>query len=140
MDAMNNLLFSLQRYTHINPRQRRKLSVWDAFRLLIFFLAALGLAESASALPSYARQTGYACIKCHVGGFGPQLQVTYNGNTKGMSIDNTDIRVAHDFANARVGLQYTVYTKYDGATTNYDGTGRNASDNNTLYLFLWLAI
>jgi len=44
------------------------------------------------------------------------------------------------FANLRVGLQYTVYTRYDGATTNYDGTGRNASDNNTLYLFVWMAI
>ncbi len=44
------------------------------------------------------------------------------------------------FANLRVGPQYTVYTKYDGATTNYDGTGRNASDNNTLYLFVWMAI
>jgi len=44
------------------------------------------------------------------------------------------------FANVGVGLQYTVYTKYDGATTNYDGTGRNASDNNTLYLFVWMAI
>jgi hypothetical protein len=33
-----------------------------------------------------------------------------------------------------------VYTKYDGASTNYDGTGRNASDNNTLYLFVWMAM
>jgi hypothetical protein len=44
------------------------------------------------------------------------------------------------FANARVGLQYTLYDKYNGASTNYDGTGRNASDNNTLFLFLWLAV
>jgi hypothetical protein len=44
------------------------------------------------------------------------------------------------FANGRVGLQYTVYDKFDGASSNYDGNGRNASDNNTLYLFLWLAI
>ena len=28
---------------------------------------------------------------------GSFLQVTYNGNTKGASIDNTDIRAAHDF-------------------------------------------
>jgi len=44
------------------------------------------------------------------------------------------------FANARIGLQYTIYSKYNGASTNYDGSGRNASDNNTLYLFLWLAL
>jgi hypothetical protein len=40
--------------------------------------------------------------------------------------------------NARLSLQYTLYTKYNGATSNYDGSGRNASDNNTLYAGLWL--
>jgi hypothetical protein len=44
------------------------------------------------------------------------------------------------FANVRVGLQYTLYDKFDGASSNYDGTGRNASDNNTTYLFIWMAI
>jgi len=44
------------------------------------------------------------------------------------------------FANVRVGLQYTIYDKFDGASSNYDGAGRNASDNNTLYLFVWGAI
>jgi hypothetical protein len=47
---------------------------------------------------------------------------------------------ARPFANARVGLQYTLYDKFDGASSNYDGSGRNASDNNTLFLFLWAAI
>ena len=41
--------------------------------------------------------------------------------------------------NMKIGLQYTWYTKFDGASTNYDGMGRNASDNNTLLLFSWLA-
>lgn len=44
------------------------------------------------------------------------------------------------FANARFGLQYTMYDRFDGAASNYDGAGRNASDNNTLFLFLWAAI
>jgi hypothetical protein len=44
------------------------------------------------------------------------------------------------FANARVGLQYTMYDEFDGASNNYDGSGRNASDNNTLFLFLWMAM
>jgi hypothetical protein len=42
--------------------------------------------------------------------------------------------------NLRVGVQYTVYTKFDGARTNFNGTGRNASDNNTLRIFTWLAL
>ena len=41
--------------------------------------------------------------------------------------------------NVQVVGQYVIYNKFDGASHNYDGTGRNASDNNTLYLYLWLA-
>ena len=41
------------------------------------------------------------------------------------------------WANLRLGLQYTWYTKFNGAANNYDGNGRNASDNNTLYAFVW---
>lgn len=37
----------------------------------------------------------------------------------------------------RLTLQYTAYQKFNGASTNYDGAGRNASDNNTLYLNAW---
>jgi hypothetical protein len=40
--------------------------------------------------------------------------------------------------NAKLQLQYTVYSQFNGASTNYDGAGRNASDNNTLYLLIWL--
>lgn len=40
--------------------------------------------------------------------------------------------------NLRVGLQYTAYFKFDGAGTNFDELGRNASDNNTLRLFAWV--
>lgn len=41
--------------------------------------------------------------------------------------------------NVRLQLQYVVYTKFNGLKLNYDGTGRNASDNNTLYGLVWLA-
>lgn len=36
--------------------------------------------------------------------------------------------------NLDLGAQYTAYTRFNGASTNYDGSGRNASANNTLYL------
>jgi len=39
--------------------------------------------------------------------------------------------------NIEVLGQYTGYLKFNGARHNYDGFGRNASDNNTLYLLLW---
>src|SRR5450432_1317951 len=41
--------------------------------------------------------------------------------------------------NTRLGLQYTVYGKFNGASNSYDGAGRNATDNNTLFLFAWVA-
>jgi len=39
----------------------------------------------------------------------------------------------------RVGAQYTAYNKFNGASDNYDGFGRNARDNNTLFLYVWAA-
>jgi len=39
--------------------------------------------------------------------------------------------------NTRLTLQATQYTKFNGGDTNYDGFGRNASDNNSLYFLVW---
>ena len=36
--------------------------------------------------------------------------------------------------NIGLSAQYTAYTRFNGAGTNYDGAGRSASSNNTLYL------
>lgn len=36
--------------------------------------------------------------------------------------------------NLRWSLQYVCFSKYHGATDNYDGNGRNTSDNNSLTL------
>ncbi|MBS0552116.1 MAG: cytochrome C, partial [Proteobacteria bacterium] len=41
------------------------------------------------------------------------------------------------WANLRLGLQYTMFDKFNGARRNYDGSGRDAKDNNTLFLFAW---
>jgi len=38
---------------------------------------------------------------------------------------------------ARVGLQYTGFNKYNGSTNNYDAFGRNARDNNSLFVYVW---
>lgn len=40
--------------------------------------------------------------------------------------------------NLELGLQYRAYSTFNGAGTNYDGFGRNASGNNTAYAFMWL--
>jgi hypothetical protein len=38
----------------------------------------------------------------------------------------------------KFSLQYIIYNKFNGAGSNYDGFGRDASDNNTLYAVVWL--
>jgi hypothetical protein len=41
--------------------------------------------------------------------------------------------------NARIGVQYTLYGKFNGRRHNFDGAGANAPDNNALRVFTWIA-
>jgi hypothetical protein len=41
--------------------------------------------------------------------------------------------------NTKLGVQYTAYGKFNGSSNNYDGFGRNASNNNVVYIFIWTA-
>ncbi len=45
---------------------------------------------------------------------------------------------SYPWLNLRIGLQYTHYLQFNGGTTNYDGSGRNAGDNDQLLLFIWM--
>jgi len=39
----------------------------------------------------------------------------------------------------KIGLQYVAYLDFNGAAVNYDGNGRDAAHNNTLYGYVWVA-
>jgi hypothetical protein len=55
-----------------------------------------------------------------------------NGNPRGAGyIVNLSV---WPMQNLQLAAQYTGYTRFNGAATNYDGAGRNASGNNTVYL------
>ena len=43
----------------------------------------------------------------------------------------------HPLQYARVGAQFLRYDKFNGASTNYDGAGRDAKHNNLLFLYVW---
>ncbi|MBI3230136.1 MAG: cytochrome C, partial [Burkholderiales bacterium] len=43
------------------------------------------------------------------------------------------------FQNLRLAAQYTAFNKFNGTGSNYDGNGRKASDNNTMYVYAWFA-
>lgn len=42
--------------------------------------------------------------------------------------------------NTRLSLQYVLYNEFNGGSSNYDGFGRNAANNNTLYLSTWIIL
>ena len=39
--------------------------------------------------------------------------------------------------NIKLALRYTAYQQFNGASDNYDGFGRNAKDNNSVFLLFW---
>lgn len=39
--------------------------------------------------------------------------------------------------NSKLALRYTAYRQFNGASNNYDGFGRNAKDNNSVFLLGW---
>jgi hypothetical protein len=40
--------------------------------------------------------------------------------------------------NTQFSLQYILYDKFNGGNSNYDGSGRHAGDNNTIYILAWI--
>jgi len=66
-----------------------------------------------------------------------RVNSNFSGNpaTRGMTYELFWIPVQY----VRVGAQYTAYSKYNGASDSYDGLGRNAKDNNTLFGYVWFA-
>ena len=81
-------------------------------------------------LYSAAALTGSANGSPNSSGYVLQLDYTPFGKADSL---------AQPWLNLRLGLQYTIYTLFNGGTTNYDGNGRNSWDNNTLYAFAWIA-
>jgi hypothetical protein len=41
--------------------------------------------------------------------------------------------------NTKFSVQYVAYSKFNGSSGNYDGAGRNASDNNSISVLTWIA-
>jgi hypothetical protein len=46
---------------------------------------------------------------------------------------------ASPWVNLRLGLQYIGYWRFNGGNSNHDGFGRSASDNNSVFIYTWLA-
>jgi hypothetical protein len=66
---------------------------------------------------------------------GAASNLTGNPATRGATLEAFWMPIQY----LRAGAQYTAYNRYNGASGNYDGLGRNARDNNTLFVYTWLA-
>jgi hypothetical protein len=86
---------------------------------------------------SYFSTTGSADSGLYPAGSSPGVTTSANGkpDTKGW-IAEVDYL---PWLNVKLQVQYTAYSKFNGGGNNYDGSGRNASDNNSLYILGWLA-
>lgn len=62
--------------------------------------------------------------------------VTGSPDTRGWMIE-ADYLPLKNTQDIKIGLRYTAYMTFNGGTDNYNGFGRNASDNNALFLYLW---
>jgi hypothetical protein len=110
-------------------------------------------------LDAFRMDASYAYNQTYSAGFGlfditSGTDFTYYGNLTGSIYGKADTRGyivqlewvpfgkaqswGHPWLNARLGLQYTGYLNFNGGSTNYDGTGRAAHQNNSLFLFYWL--
>lgn len=62
---------------------------------------------------------------------------TGSPDTRGWTIELNYLPLKTE-QNLKLGVRYTAYQKFNGASTNYNGFGRDASDNNTLFGYVWL--
>ncbi len=69
--------------------------------------------------------------------YAPAAVTGYNTNQPNSSGATAQITYL-PWLNTQFSVQYVLYNKFNGSSSNYDGSGRNASDNNTLYVVGWV--
>jgi len=94
---------------------------------------------------TYVYQAKYGASLAYTSVSGSADDLHYNtgaipfGNVSGTP--NTRLWIAELFWTpiqyVRVGIQYFKFNQFNGSSSNYDGNLRNASDNNTVFLYIW---
>ena len=95
------------------------------------FFDVRGSVSSALQTSAYDTTNGLQAVTPGIGG--NVLNASGNPATRGWTGELFWTPVQY----ARVGMQYTLFSKFNGASENYDGFGRNARDNNTLLFYVW---
>ena len=81
--------------------------------------------------------TGSTDTGLYAAGAAPGVVTSVNGrpDTKGWMAEFNYV----PWLNTKLSLQYTGYNKFNGSKDDYDGFGRKASDNSTIYALVWFA-
>jgi hypothetical protein len=96
---------------------------------------SLGLFSLTGTTNTAAQTAGYDETGTLIQTAGAGSNLSGNPATKGTTVEGFWMPIQ----SLRVGLQYTTYSKYNGSSGNYDGLGRNAHDNNTMFAYTWVA-
>ena len=114
---------------------------WDASHLNVDRAFANSNLNSYRAKVSYWYQHKYGVTLGYFNVQGSSDPLQYTNSASGSPNSNGYVAEFNYMIRPywRLGLQYTGYLKYMGATNNYDGNGRNARDNNIAYLYTWVA-
>jgi len=81
----------------------------------------------------YFKTTGSSDTNLYnMGGMGTPVMGSINANPETSGWVNELVYLP--LPNTTLSLRYTSYSMFNGASTNYDGNGRNAKDNNSIYL------
>ena len=97
--------------------------------------ASLGVFSLTGTINTAAQTAGYDATGTLTQTAGAGSNLSGNPATRGWTVETFWMPIQ----NVRVGAQYTAYSRYNGAAINYEGLGRDARDNNTVFLYTWLA-
>lgn len=84
----------------------------------------------------YFKTTGSSDTNLYnMGGMGAPVMGSINANPETSGWVNELVYLP--WPQTTFSLRYTSYSRFNGASTNYDGNGRNAKDNNSIHLLAW---
>jgi hypothetical protein len=133
--------------THINEKQQLNSSFAQAISSNSY-----NTLETFRATASYVYDHTYSLTAAYFSAYGSADAGLYSAtslanspNGEGLIFDAAYLPFSNGgpavwpWLNARIGVSYTHYLKLFGGTNNFDGAFHNASQNNTIFAYTWIA-
>jgi hypothetical protein len=133
--------------THINEKQQLNSSFAQGLSSNIY-----NTLESFKASLGYVYDHTYSLTAAYFSVYGSADSLLYGANSltgspdgQGLIFDAAYLPFSNGgpsvwpWLNARIGVSYTHYLKLFGGVNNFDGAFHNASQNNTIFAYTWIA-